>query len=806
MPNTVFGNLNDDDLSGTIFNEEPDVRGPIAARNAAKTQPPEGPGPGRRFLQGFGIPTSMEELQRAGTLYDPNHPVASVVRGVAGPVVSSAWDLLHRTGAEMGDQLGQAATAPTLQDAMKHVAGAAVPVLGPPIANGDIAGGLGRAANLATMVYAPEIGEGASNLAARAGGAIKGAASHIPVVSPIAKSIINGVKDVGSSLQDAKLARNNTEFMNSMPETSANAPGLQPAPELPTMQDLAMRQNVADFQPPSVDLDAIHPKTYRNKTFQYQDRGGFDVGKRVYPEQSPPMFPDNVVPDPAKPSTWPSWLRKPEEMPTNLKDLQRMIQETQKAMTDRAGKGSDMLSNQIGTLNKATTPAASLKKNITPDSPLSSIVREKHSSEKPERPADLDEFDRGALPHAENEDLATSGKLQDLLPDKFTAAKSAKIATPIKYKGTDATDGISEHDWVGLYGRNYKASSGANSILLSRYQRGGDYGHTMAHELGHAAWENDLTPDEQSRWTNIHWNHLNSDTSDKLMPSSVLQYKDDPGHSFAESFGQYVMNPGIFKQTYPKDYDYFKGLFGGKEFVKDRFAPGSVATTAANRLRDPDREVGAANKTGLINLNRNKGVDPEFKSISDFDNKKLVDQVPDRFKKLASNVSYSSWRRPTGQLNGAYGEPYDKNPYYHPTRLNGEDYQGYPYSTPSTISEMDRAAKYDNAQTPQEYNQIIHTSKASSHDPWVVYHELGHAVWYQNLTQHERERWATIHDRYTSLPEGKQPRAISDYEDDSSHSFASAFSDYINDKNGLSKKYPDIAGYFNGLSSKPSFR
>lgn len=382
MPNTVFGNLSDEDLSGTIFSEEPDVRGTLAARNAAKAQPPEGPGPGRRFLQGFGVPTSMEELQQAGTIYDPAHPVSSIARGVAGPVVSGAWDLLHRTGAEMGDQLGQAATAPTLQDAMKHAAGAAVPIVGPPVANGDIAGGFGRAANLAAMAYAPELGEGASNLAARTGGAIRGAASHIPVVSPIAKSIIRGVKNAGAALQDAKLARGNMEFMNSMPGTSTNASGLQPAPELPTMQDLAMRENMADYQPPTKTVDEVKPQGYRNKTFQYQDRGGFDVGKRVYPEQLPPMFPDNVVPDPAKPSTWPSWLRKPEEMPTSLKELQRMIQETQKAMTERAGKGSDMMSKQLETLNGATKSGSAAKKAIDTNTKPSQLLRSKHPSEE----------------------------------------------------------------------------------------------------------------------------------------------------------------------------------------------------------------------------------------------------------------------------------------------------------------------------------------------------------------------------------------------------------------------------------------
>lgn len=106
-----------------------------------------------RFARGAGIPTSIPEMQGLADSLDPG---AQAARGnplaITGPVGLAAGGLMHSIGAGMGDQAGQALDAAQQGDAkgyLKHSLGAAVPLIGPQMAEDNVAGGLGTAAALA---------------------------------------------------------------------------------------------------------------------------------------------------------------------------------------------------------------------------------------------------------------------------------------------------------------------------------------------------------------------------------------------------------------------------------------------------------------------------------------------------------------------------------------------------------------------------------------------------------------------------------------------------------------------------------
>ncbi len=46
------------------------------------------------------------------------------------------------------------------------------------------------------------------------------------------------------------------------------------------------------------------------------------------------------------------------------------------------------------------------------------------------------------------------------------------------------------------------------------------------------------------------------------MPSFIRPYMDDPGHSFAEAFGQYATQPEQLKKESPAAYGFVRDLTG----------------------------------------------------------------------------------------------------------------------------------------------------------------------------------------------------------------------------------------------------
>ena len=153
--------MDDAAIQHAIETEILSPRNTIAARGAAPEQPqPEQPGAVRRFFQGAGIPTSPEEAEAAGRHLSyagvgdslkEGDTVGAGVHALTGPLGTAALDLFRTIGREGGEQGGKALAAfqaGDYENALKHALGAAVPFLGPPAAEGNIAGAAGRAASV----------------------------------------------------------------------------------------------------------------------------------------------------------------------------------------------------------------------------------------------------------------------------------------------------------------------------------------------------------------------------------------------------------------------------------------------------------------------------------------------------------------------------------------------------------------------------------------------------------------------------------------------------------------------------------
>lgn len=211
---------------------------------------------------------------------------------------------------------------------------------------------------------------------------------------------------------------------------------------------------------------------------------------------------------------------------------------------------------------------------------------------------------------AENEELIRSLRPTDLLPERFTAARSAIVASPIRIGATDAPHGkgeepwdeIPENIWNGVAGR--KIGNTRNTALVSK-QAENSYPVVVIHELLHTAWNKDLTEAEKSEWNTLYKSYtsrayspqgastavhgapngpMDEFLADPSIPDAVKKYRMDPGHGYVELGAQYIANPKALRAGSPEMYDYFKKWFG-REYVKP-----TVAETAKLRLL---RERGA---------------------------------------------------------------------------------------------------------------------------------------------------------------------------------------------------------------------
>jgi hypothetical protein len=190
---------------------------------------------------------------------------------------------------------------------------------------------------------------------------------------------------------------------------------------------------------------------------------------------------------------------------------------------------------------------------------------------------------------------------EEWLPSHWTNA----INTPVSVARKGLEGKTLPSDAIGYY------SSPPGSIALSREWNTGTYNPTgikgaleklvgwdmpgsvktkppVPHEYAHAAWTHDLTDQERSDWTNLHNNTLAADKADQTgntkVPRSISVMKDDPSHSFAYSFQDYVVDPWTMYKDHPDMYNYFWRVTGGKDYSRPYVKPPDL--TPPERLKD----------------------------------------------------------------------------------------------------------------------------------------------------------------------------------------------------------------------------
>ncbi len=193
-----------------------------------------------------------------------------------------------------------------------------------------------------------------------------------------------------------------------------------------------------------------------------------------------------------------------------------------------------------------------------------------------------------------------------LLPPQFRNAQAVQWGAPLP--------GVLDPETRGLYGMPFtgKLSHGgtaptvegdtANSVLIAR--SGTDEPGTYAHEVNHAVYQRDLTPEQKRQFQTAVVNAVNTGAKDKAViatiPKAVVTYANaypnDHDRAFNEMFAelgaQYMLNPTAFRSAYPTWYGMFKQFYGGKEYVQpkkrsDAMAPGGIVSqlSLADTLR-----------------------------------------------------------------------------------------------------------------------------------------------------------------------------------------------------------------------------
>jgi hypothetical protein len=111
--------------------------------------------------------------------------------------------------------------------------------------------------------------------------------------------------------------------------------------------------------------------------------------------------------------------------------------------------------------------------------------------------------------------------------------------------------------------------------------KGGRTERTYLHELGHAIWSNDTTPENKLEWYKVHADMKQVPMSDKYITpkfhNTLGQYLSGPNsgdhrrgllsdpralQTFAESMSLYATDPEYLKDVAPKMYEYFQKLSG----------------------------------------------------------------------------------------------------------------------------------------------------------------------------------------------------------------------------------------------------
>jgi hypothetical protein len=86
---------------------------------------------------------------------------------------------------------------------------------------------------------------------------------------------------------------------------------------------------------------------------------------------------------------------------------------------------------------------------------------------------------------------------------------------------------------------------------------------TLAHEVGHAIWFQDLSVWQKRAWCKQHNREL---ARGKDMTIAVMVYPTSCAHSFAEAFGEYETEPKVMRSGAIEVYLFFRLLTGSEPF------------------------------------------------------------------------------------------------------------------------------------------------------------------------------------------------------------------------------------------------
>lgn len=323
----------------------------------------------------------------------------------------------------------------------------------------------------------------------------------------------------------------------------------------------------------------------------------------------------------------------------------------------------------------------------------------------------------------ENERYVMANHPSRILPEKFKSARSMGIGMPIREGATDKWDfGGPESTWSGLYGRGfspeehanqppYTYDSGlqvsrgpANNALISKKAvDDGNYASTLMHETGHSAWMGgDVTKDEKQSWNALHSEELAGGNAHP----AISYYSNDPSHSYAELFGEYIAAPLYLEKAQPRIYAWFKNHFGGKEY--------KVAANAA------------------LYQQRRDGIHVEWPAHGSYDeNDAMLMRRKDASGKdmqFPTPVLPSTLLPPkfANARNIAWGSPYGRS-------------MGDNSNLRGGFGEEFNASKRATQAEPVNTAQI---ASDSADVPGTYVHELGHSMWQFDLPEGSKDRAA----------------------------------------------------------------
>lgn len=172
-----------------------------------------------------------------------------------------------------------------------------------------------------------------------------------------------------------------------------------------------------------------------------------------------------------------------------------------------------------------------------------------------------------------------------LLPAHFKNAREVRWGAPLSGSFTENPSAL------GKYGQNFEhpnietvPGSFANTAQVAK--SGTSEPATYAHEVNHAVYERDLTPEQKQQFRSavqdankriMAAGNGSNDISDEEIaqkigiPQAVMRNGSGElgaHEAFAELGAQYMLNPAEFKARYPAWYGMMRQFYGGKEYAR----------------------------------------------------------------------------------------------------------------------------------------------------------------------------------------------------------------------------------------------